>query len=675
MDDIKFVVKELNEKLGKKLNLISYDNLRGEQRLEVLVQVFKQIDPTITVESFEVADAEEVVVRILEMLRIFKYKPMEDIDPSTFRQGIIIGDKAVLTHVMAYLLSRLDELKKRAYLARFLVKIEVSPDLEGDNDIVVLYQQYEQLIDSFKVMHTSKENLSKSTKSVVEIQRDIQAMEQEKEQVYHKLSNTKRKVDASTNPTLFQLVTLYCEETERNAKMTQQSDQQQLELEQTKQRVGRVENHLADVRLSFQVGSGPSNVMDKLRDEIAAKKHLVKEILPKELASVETYLAYVQDMDGQASPVGPEYLDKINQRMQLINKEINVIMEKKMIREDPMDDKLALFRQNAANVAKKKDALKGKLEERQVALDRMREMVNDKRSAFDGQQILKGDALKQFVQDIRNKGNVYKRKKTELSELRTENSIKLRTVETLQAKEKSMMLFLTTKEEERGIAGYFSLQEQARQSSSDRDRRSALPVVGDTHEPIDQLTMVIKQLNTDITDKKAKLAPVIKDLRPLRQQHQDLQYDHDQKKATYDATAAGLEGTLGKLDTEVKKLHAEASKLQSAEFKLQCETEQFTAYASLLEQEMKYFVSSDDEHKGHSLQERIKKELLDQQQEGEVLKSKQKHFRDNEVAAKRQAKLWRDLQTIMEMKKVCLQKTMQANSASKSGEKQDHLIL
>lgn len=30
MDDMKLVVKELNSRLGKKLNVISYDNLRGE---------------------------------------------------------------------------------------------------------------------------------------------------------------------------------------------------------------------------------------------------------------------------------------------------------------------------------------------------------------------------------------------------------------------------------------------------------------------------------------------------------------------------------------------------------------------------------------------------------------------------------------------------------------------
>jgi len=47
----------------------------------------------------------------------------------------------MLTHVLVYLLTKLDDLKKRAYLARFLVKIEVSGEVEGDNDIVQLYQQ------------------------------------------------------------------------------------------------------------------------------------------------------------------------------------------------------------------------------------------------------------------------------------------------------------------------------------------------------------------------------------------------------------------------------------------------------------------------------------------------------------------------------------------------------
>lgn len=81
MSEMKFVVSALNSQLGKKLNVISYDGLRGEQRLETLLQVLKLIDPSINLESFEVADPEEVVMQILDMLRVFKYQPPGDIDP------------------------------------------------------------------------------------------------------------------------------------------------------------------------------------------------------------------------------------------------------------------------------------------------------------------------------------------------------------------------------------------------------------------------------------------------------------------------------------------------------------------------------------------------------------------------------------------------------------------
>lgn len=51
---------------------------------------------------------------------------------SSFRQGLVTGSKPVIHPILHWLLQRITELNKRAYLARFLVKLEVPAEfLQG----------------------------------------------------------------------------------------------------------------------------------------------------------------------------------------------------------------------------------------------------------------------------------------------------------------------------------------------------------------------------------------------------------------------------------------------------------------------------------------------------------------------------------------------------------------
>lgn len=97
----------------------------------------------------------------------------------------------------------------------------------------------------------------------------------------------------------------------------------------------------------YQSGSTPSDMLDKLSVEIEAKRQLAKEVLPKELESVQRYVQDLQEVEAQPT-VGPDLLEKINGRIGTINREINTVVEKKMLREDSTDDKLALFKQNVS---------------------------------------------------------------------------------------------------------------------------------------------------------------------------------------------------------------------------------------------------------------------------------------------------------------------------------------
>jgi intraflagellar transport protein 81 len=54
----------------------------------------------------------------------------------------------VVYPVLEWLLSRIDDLKKRAYLAKFLVKVEIPPEVVSDPDLSEMYEQVRKVFES-----------------------------------------------------------------------------------------------------------------------------------------------------------------------------------------------------------------------------------------------------------------------------------------------------------------------------------------------------------------------------------------------------------------------------------------------------------------------------------------------------------------------------------------------
>lgn len=60
---------------------------------------------------------------------------------ATFRQGLVQGDKQIIHPILEWVLLNLEDLKKRAYLAQYLVKLEIPNEILGDADVGNLYEQ------------------------------------------------------------------------------------------------------------------------------------------------------------------------------------------------------------------------------------------------------------------------------------------------------------------------------------------------------------------------------------------------------------------------------------------------------------------------------------------------------------------------------------------------------
>ena len=65
------------------------------------------------------------------------------------------------------------------------------------------------------------------------------------------------------------------------------------------------------------------------------------------------------------------------------------------------------------------------------------------------------------------------------------------------------------------------------------------------------------QIESEVKDKKQKLAPEIKKLRGLRQKFSDIEAVYNEKKKQYDSTVQNLDTEKNKLEEDVKVLFDE----------------------------------------------------------------------------------------------------------------------
>ncbi|XP_007936451.2 intraflagellar transport protein 81 homolog [Orycteropus afer afer] len=568
-DQIKFIVDKLNkDPFRKNYNLITFDSLEPMQLLQVLSDVLAEIDPKQVVDIREEMP-EQTAKRMLSLLGILKYKPPGNAtDMSTFRQGLVIGSKPVIYPVLHWLLQRTNELKKRAYLARFLIKLEVPSEFLQDETVADTNKQYEELMEAFKALHKECEQLKTSGFSTAEIRRDISAMEEEKDQLIKRVERLKKRVETVQNhQRMLQIARQLRVEKEREEFLAQQRQEQKNQLFHAVQRLQRVENQLKSMRHAA-ADAKPESLMKRLEEEIKFNSYMVSEKFPKELENKKKELHFLQKVVSEPA-MGHSDLLELESKINEINTEINQLIEKKMMRSEPIEGKLSLYRQQASIISRKKEAKAEELQEAKeklASLEREASVKTSQTREFDGAEVLKGDEVQ--------------------------------THQLLLRRKKWIRHQLQTVEEKKGISGYSYTQEEL-------ERVSALKSEVDEMKgrTLDDMSEMVKKLNLLVSEKKSALAPVIKELRQLRQKCQELTQECDEKKSQYDSCAAGLESNRSKLEQEVRGLREECLQEESKYHYTNCMIKNLEVQLRRATDEMKAYVSSDQQEKRKAIRQ------------------------------------------------------------------------
>merc|ERR1711920_527684 len=156
-----------------------------------------------------------------------------------------------------------------------------------------------------------------------------------------------------------------------------------------------------------------------------------------------------------------------------------------------------------------------------------------------GHKFMKRDEFKNYAASLRDKSAKFKRLKAELSEIRHEAAVLVRTEQILQAMDPTPVGLRET---------------EARLEKASVDKSQVDKAKGKT---LDEISAIVQKINQQLKEKKNKLAPQIKALRSVRQNFQQVEVKYLEKKSAYDQAKTTMDGELSKVSSEVRQLENE----------------------------------------------------------------------------------------------------------------------
>lgn len=115
-----------------------------------------------------------------------------------------------------------------------------------------VFFKYENLIGQFVETHKNYDHLISTQHTTADLKREIEEMEEEKEQITKRLERVKKRVDTDGNSlALLEMARSYRVEVEREEKINQQKSDLKSELTQLDHKIDRLEKILKEQQTSY----------------------------------------------------------------------------------------------------------------------------------------------------------------------------------------------------------------------------------------------------------------------------------------------------------------------------------------------------------------------------------------------------------------------------------------
>ena len=213
-----------------------------------------------------------------------------------------------------------------------------------------------------------------------ELKKEITQLEQEKDQLLTKINLFKNKSNKEDFQALLEATSKLRKEQEQDAKLTEKERELTQMIDFYQEQVLTVKQRLHDAKKISTQNLGPDKMLDNLRSDTRKNRDLNNEVLGRELNDKRERLQRIELLLQEPMTTQSE-LERLTNDVKRLQKDC-LMLEDKLKQNAPQDDKLAIFKSQAAMLIKKKEQKAAEMKKLEFEKQALEKTMADKENEY-----------------------------------------------------------------------------------------------------------------------------------------------------------------------------------------------------------------------------------------------------------------------------------------------------
>ena len=534
-----------NPPFNQTLTLLSFEEKREYELLELILNAMTLIEKKMNVDKDNTAESLKAVFDFLQVVN-FQYSSERQL-----QEDLAKGDKRLLIQILHFILTRLDELKKKYYQNKYMAPIKVSDEYKGDDEIIELMNNYKDLQAEFQTTYTMLEEKRANAPQIKELKEDIQKNQSDKLQLTSSIAKFKKEyANKQDFQELLEMTSKLRKEQEQDSNLDKKIAKQQYDIKEVEERLLVAQQRLIDNQKNLNDGVSALQLLEEARNQRNANRDAYETLSKSEYVDKKNKLRALEEIL-QMPEVTLDDISNLKQRRLNLLGDIDKL-ETKLKNSPIKSSELQIYKQNAMQATSAKETssrLYDKLEKEKNLLEIKFNELNKKFESQKGYKFVRKDDLLQQAENLKKKKELYQKYQKNIDKIKGENLILERTINLLKDKTPEGEEILKRFEEKNGkILNQAKKElEQLATRKQEIDESKALT--------LEEYSKLIEQIKEKLNDQNKKniLAPLTEEREKLKKEYAQIQPTYEKKKENFQKATADLQKVYDSVLEEYNK--------------------------------------------------------------------------------------------------------------------------